>query len=127
MAMEWVLPGRLARSARPDPAAIEAWLAQARTMGIRSILCLLDNEQLESYQERPGGLLAAYRRAGFTVGHLPIPDYQDPPIPPADLEEVLRLYESLPAPLLIHCWAGIDRTGAAVGAILERQGGEGVP
>jgi hypothetical protein len=127
--IEWVIPGRLARSARPgapataetavDPAAVEAWLGEARALGIGSILCLLSHSQLKPYEVLPGGLLAHYRRAGFAVGHIPIEDHQTPPIPPEKLDEVVRLYENLPAPLLVHCWAGIDRTGAAVEHILK--------
>jgi hypothetical protein len=129
MAIDWVIPGRLARSARPgfggrnpmevDPAEVEAWLDEARTHGIRSILCLLDERQLDFYRRLPGGLLESYRRAGMAVASVAVPDMQSPPIPEADLARVWQAYLDLPAPLLIHCSAGLDRTGAAVDHILR--------
>ena len=127
--IEWVIPGRLARSGRPGyrgqgggqvpQSDVEAWLADAKTLGIRSILCLLDENQLDFYRDLQGGLLGAYRRAGMTVGHVPVEDHQTPPIPPDLLEEVERLFTALPPPLLVHCSAGIDRTGAATEHILK--------
>lgn len=104
-----------------DPAEVEAWLDEARARGIRSILCLLDEKQLAYYGRLPGGLLAAYRQAGMAVASLPVPDLQTPPIPDADLRRAWQAFLDLPAPLLVHCSAGIDRTGAAVEYIHRMQ------
>lgn len=120
--IEWAISGRLARSAHPEPDDLEPWLAEAGALGIRSIVCLLDDEQLGRYARLPKGLLETYRHAGFAVGHVPVKDLQDPPMTQSDLEEVWRLYETLPAPMLVHCWAGIDRTGVAVAFIQARLG-----
>jgi protein tyrosine/serine phosphatase len=130
--MEWVIPGRLARSSRPgfggatpsdvDPADVQAWLDEARASGIRSILCLLDERQLDFYPRLPGGLLETYRRAAMAVASIPVPDFQTPPLSESDLPHVWRAFSDLPGPLLIHCSAGLDRTGAAVAYLLQRLG-----
>jgi protein tyrosine/serine phosphatase len=45
---------------------------------------------------------------------VPVPDYQMPPLSSADLAMIQKTFTKLPKPWLIHCSAGIDRTGAAV-------------
>lgn len=129
MAIEWVIPGRLARDARPgfsganptdvDPAEVEAWLDEARALGLRSIICLLDDHQLGYYRRLPGGLLETYRRAGLSATSIPVPDMQTPPIPEADLRRIAEAFRDLPGPVVIHCSAGIDRTGAAIGYLMN--------
>jgi hypothetical protein len=130
MAITWVIPGRLSRTARPgfsganptdvDPGEVEAWLGEARADGIHSILCLLDERQLSYYPRLPGGLLETYRRAGMAVSSVAVADLQTPPIPASVLPRIWQAFRALPPPLLIHCSAGIDRSGAAVAYILDR-------
>ena len=71
-------------------------------MGIRSIICLLADDQLNLYDDVPGGLLSHYRAAGFTVEHVPARDHQHPPLTRQHLDEIWRAYESLPKPILVH-------------------------
>jgi hypothetical protein len=61
--MHWVIERKLARGRRPGytgeeavqvpQGAVDAWLSQARELGIRSIICLLAQEQLSLYESLP--------------------------------------------------------------------------
>ncbi|MBP5587074.1 MAG: dual specificity protein phosphatase family protein [Lentisphaeria bacterium] len=73
------------------------------TEGIRSVLNLRDNHDDED-----------------EIGTLDIRRFDIPlsagSISEDDLVEILRTVKSAPKPILIHCWHGSDRTGAAVAA-----------
>lgn len=106
------------RNDRVSREALHAWLTDAKTQGARSILCLLAKPHLRLYDQAcPGGSLEAYSQAGFEVGHIPVGDHHRPPLTERQLNRVFRLFERLPKPVLVHCSAGLDRTGAAVAFI----------
>lgn len=119
------IPGQLLACARPgydsgrnqpvSRAAFEAWIEAARAAGAASILCLLDERHLVLYEAAlPGGLLDHYAQAGFVVGHLPIRDHEWPPVTGEELQQAQAWFARLPKPVLVHCSAGQDRTGAVV-------------
>lgn len=124
-----LIPNRLYRSSRPGYSGgaslpvrmgdVQTWLDAAQAAGIVSIICLLDEEHLCLYPD--GDLLGIYRTAGFEVRHIPTRDHSIPPLTNEQLAAVLRAYRELPKPALIHCSAGIDRTGAAVAHILDHE------
>jgi hypothetical protein len=126
----WVIEGALATSPRPGyrpgpdlavpRAAVDRWIGECRTFGVESILCLLGPDQLPLYRALPEGLLAYYREAGFRVGHLPALDGLARPYDPADFERAWAFYQQLPGPLLVHCSAGMDRTGRVIRHIVSR-------
>ena len=127
----WVLEGLIATSPRPGYTPgpertvtddiVEAWVDEAREFGIASIICLIGGDQLWLYRKAvPEGLIHRYREAGFEVCHIPTEDQQTHPFTPEQYEHAWESFQHLPKPVLVHCSAGMDRTGRVVNFILER-------
>lgn len=130
--MHWVLEGKLARSRRPGRELgrrtpvprelVSEWLETMKRHGIRSIICLLaEDEQLTLYDDVPGGLLSYYCENGFETQHIPTPDFREPLLSESALTAIWEAYEKLPKPVLLHCSGG-DRAERAGRFIMERSG-----
>jgi protein tyrosine phosphatase (PTP) superfamily phosphohydrolase (DUF442 family) len=125
----WVIQDVLATSPRPGfmpgpenrvpRELLDRWIGEVQDFGIRSIICLLDADQLWLY---PSGLLERYRAAGLAVAHIPTMDRQTNPFTGAQLEQAWESFQELPKAVLVHCSAGYDRTGRVVAHILANVG-----
>ncbi len=118
----WVKEGVLARSSRPGwwdereiALVVREWIARVKAMGDNSIVCFLSTDELVRFYGSQGvNLFASYREAGFQVMHIPVTDHEQPPLEHAELHQLRAALSALPPPWLVHCSAGIDRTGCAV-------------
>jgi protein tyrosine phosphatase (PTP) superfamily phosphohydrolase (DUF442 family) len=135
----WVIPNVFVCSQRPlrdhpqfggrRPLTVEAkplvieWVNRIEQIGISSIICLLEDAQLERYygsrmELHEDGLLRYYQSRGFNVRHYPLTDYKRPS--QKAMEEILRFFDDLPKPVLLHCSAAIDRTTPIAAFIAEQ-------
>ena len=119
--IEWVIEGLLARASRPcywidpTPEVVMDWISKAKRMGIKSIICFLSESELADFYGPAGiDLLDCYRRNGFEVTQIPVPDDCNPPLATAHLLRFMVTLRQTSRPLLLHCSAGVDRTGMAV-------------
>jgi len=117
-----VRPGRLGTSGCPGTfRGLDTDLASLREARIDSVFCLLEDRDFRAWGVPK--LLVEYARGGIRVHRHPIRDFGVP-----TLDEMTRAVDELEAALaagrtaLIHCAAGIGRTGTLTACLLVRHG-----
>lgn len=111
-----ILPGRADRGRDMDED-----LRALRKQGVEAILCLVPQDELESYGA--GALLDRYREAGFELLHRPVVDQKI-----CSLDELAEIVDWMDAEsargrsVLAHCVGGLGRSGFAVAAFWVKRG-----
>ena len=106
-------PGHPSREVGPE--TVREWVDEVVARGFRTVVCLLSDEQLGFYEGLgEGGLIGAYEARGLAVRHYPVEDYDSPPVPTPVLQQIQEDFPEMAPPVLVHCSAGVDRTGAVL-------------
>lgn len=97
---------------------------RAAANGLKMLVCLTPRDEIE---ELSPDYDAAIRRAGkatYEWVHLPVPNFGVPPDPNAFRETVQRIATRIQAgdSVLMHCAAGMGRTGSAAACVLKALG-----
>jgi protein-tyrosine phosphatase len=96
---------------------------KARTSGLGVVVCLTPRDEIEELS--PDYAAAVQRgRASFDWVHLPVPNFGTPPDARAFRSAIQRIAERLQAgdSVLMHCAAGMGRTGSAAACVLKALG-----
>ncbi len=126
---EWVPRLQIGRAYRPGydskklittPEAVRDWILGVKALGVRSVISLLSEPELRWYEHLPGGLVGSYQSAGLETLSLPVPMDIPGVLTRNHLEQLEAAFERLPRPMVIHCSAGLVRSGAAVAHLVQK-------
>jgi len=104
-----VVPGVVFRSAQLPPDRLAALIEAEH---VRTVLNLRGAARGQAWYDHE---VAASARLGVRHVDFELSAVRDVPVPVA--EQLVRLMDELPKPLLLHCQAGADRSGTRLGAV----------
>ncbi len=126
----WLIEGKLAGAERPgrkgsgdtsqvEKSEVDEWIQAAKDLDppIKSIICLLDDDQLGLYKcvEEQGGLIEYYRSKGFEVENESVKHPDDgKKLPDDKITAASEAYGKIPDPVVVHCSAAQGRTRDAI-------------
>jgi protein-tyrosine phosphatase len=118
------LPGQLWLG--PMPGRFEAWSAfqaQAQRTGLGLVVCLTPRPELSELSPEYHAALAR-GRLPFRWLHVPMRNFGLPEDPPAFRRDIAAIADALRGgdTVLLHCAAGLGRTGTAAACLLKALG-----